>query len=72
MDQRQKEATHERELAEVKVQDLATSLQETRDEAAKLRTAVERLCVFERKYQSYKQKEPEIRHHLSNVASLAK
>ena len=59
-------------MAEAKVQDLTTSLKETRDEAAKLRSEVEKLRVVEQKYKHFKEREPEIRHHLQNNAALAK
>lgn len=72
MAKRHKEATRARNISEVQAQDLATSLQETRKETAELRTQIDELRLIERKYQKYKEREPEIRHHLGNVTALAK
>jgi hypothetical protein len=59
-------------LAQAQAQDLATSLQETRNEVVQLRARIDELVVIERKYLKYKEREPEIRHYLGNCAALAK
>lgn len=72
MSKRFKEAKQARRVAEAKATDLATSLQETRQECAELRGKIEGLQVTERSYKKFKQREPEIRHTLGLVADLAK
>lgn len=72
MAKRAQEALHARKLLKAEAQDFATSLQETRKETAELRTQIEALKQIEEKYKSFKQREPEIRHHLTNVAGLAR
>lgn len=72
MAKRCRNAERERKVAEARAEDLSISLQDTRKESAELRARVEELRKTERKYTQYKKREPEIRHHLGNVAGLAR
>lgn len=72
MAKRYKEASTTANEDKTKVQDLTTLLQDTKKETADLRLQIDELRVVERKYKSFKKREPEIRHLLGNFATLAK
>jgi hypothetical protein len=57
-------------ISEAHRQDLATSLQDMRKEAADLRVQIQVLKIIERKHRKLEERMPEVRHYLRNVTGL--
>ena len=71
MAKRCRELSRASSINEAQSQDLATSLRETRKEAAELRAQVDALKLIERKHEKLEHRMPEVRHYLKNFAALA-